>query len=236
MGTPPGSAHGGRGSRHGRHHDVSFSSDPGSPNSASSNSYVDTSSGSPIFKAFVDVSDFPARGIHVSVDKIQNKVVVEARKAGGAGGTLTRSFTQKVQLPRYADDQRVRSRLAKDGVLTIEVPLMFYFPQEKKSSKSFVNQVKTKPDGSKLLEILVNVGQEISPTDLKVKVNSNNELLILAENNVPIGGATLSSRTKLIKRYILPRNADTSSISSRLGNDGRLVVVVPITKDSTMLY
>lgn len=216
-------------------HNRSFSSDPGSPNSASSNSFVDNSTGTPIFKAFVDVKDFPASGISVTVDKVANKVVVQARKAGMAG-SLTRSFTQKVQLPRYADDQMVRSKLGRDGVLTIEVPLMFYFPQEKKSSRSFINQVKTKPDGSKLLEILVNVGQEISPTDLRVRVNSDNELLIMAERSAPIGGAMYSPSSKLIKRYILPRNADTRNVSSRLGNDGRLVVVVPLFKDNTMLY
>ena len=50
---------------------------------------------------------------------------------------------------------------AGDGILAVEVPLLFYFDPEKKKSKSFINQVRTRPDGTKALEILVNVGAEV---------------------------------------------------------------------------
>ena len=90
-----------------------------------SNSYVDTKSGKPIFKAFVDVKDFPPECISISVDNTQNKVVVRAEVK--TGGTLKRTFTQKVQLPRYADETNVRSFMSKSGMLKLEVPLLFYF-------------------------------------------------------------------------------------------------------------
>ena len=227
--TPPGSTLGRRPGS------ASSMEPPASPNSAVSNSYVDTSTGSPIFKAFVDVSDFPARSISVTVDKLQSKVVVSARKEG-VGSTPSKGFTQKVQLPRYADEAMVRSKLSRDGIMTIEVPLMFYFPQEKKSSRSFVNEVKTRADGSKVLEILVNVGQDISPTNLKVRVNSNDELLILAERTASIRGAPMTPTSKLIKKYILPKQARMDRITSRLGNDGRLVVTVPLARGKVMLH
>lgn len=132
-----------------------------SPASPGATNYVDTSTGNPIFKAFVDVSEYPASGLSVTVDKLDHKLIVTANKDSGPG-TVTRTFTQKVQLPRYADDARVRTKLGRDGVLTVEVPLLFYFDPEKKKSKSFINQVRTRPDGTKALEILVNVGAEVS--------------------------------------------------------------------------
>ena len=131
-----------------------------SPASSGATNYVDTSSGNPIFKAYVDVSEYPPQGLNVTIDKLESKLIVTANR-GTEPGNVTRSFTQKVQLPRYADDQRVRTRLNKEGILTIEVPLLFYFDPEKKQSKSFINQVRTQPDGSKSLEILVNVGAEV---------------------------------------------------------------------------
>ncbi len=195
---------------------------------AGNNSFVDHSTGAPVFKAFVDVSDYPTRGIDVSVDNIENKVVVKASKRGADG--VLRSFTQKVQLPRYSDEHRISTKLSKEGILRIEVPLMYYFQPEKKRSKSFINQVVTKPDGSKYIEVLVNVGHDTHAWNLKVLVNEKDELLILAEKERELPDGQIKTGSKLIKRYILPRNAIVAGIKSKLGRDGRLMVTVPLAE------
>ena len=195
-------------------------------------SYVDTSSGRPIFKAFVDVTGYPPRSINVNVDSLANKVVVTAAQSPDSRG-IARTFTQKVALPRFADDQSLTSRLSKTGILKIEVPLIYYFPQpdeakeRDKKAKSFVYQVERPPSGGpRLLEILVNTGHEFRAKELKVLVKDDTKLLIMGEK----GGSTSSAPTKrkLIKQYSLPANANVDRITSKLGKDGRLQVNVPL--------
>ena len=193
---------------------------------AGNNSFVDHSSGAPVFKAFVDVSEYPARGIDVSVDSIENKVVVKASKRGADG--VMRSFTQKVSLPRYSDADRITTKLSKEGILRVEIPLLFYFEPEKKKSKSFINQVVTKPDGSKFIEVLVNVGHDTHAWNLKVLVNDDDELLITYEKDQELPNGKTRRVRKLIKKYILPKNAIVGGIKSKLARDGRLVVTVPL--------
>ena len=104
-------------------------------------SYVDESSGAPVFKAFVDIRDYPPRSISVTVDKLENKIVVKASRPG-APGQPDRTFTQKVQLPKFSDDRHVTSGLNNEGLLVIQVPLIYYFPPEQKSAKAFINEVR----------------------------------------------------------------------------------------------
>ena len=89
---------------------------------AGANSYVDTSGRVPLFKAFVDVSEFDAGDVHVTVDKMTDKIVVQARQPVSAGG-VSRSFTQRVQLPRFADDERLVARMNHRGILKVNQPL-----------------------------------------------------------------------------------------------------------------
>ena len=184
--------------------------------------------GSPIFKAFFDVSEYPKKGIAVSVDKIQNKIIVKGTQAGGMG-TLTRTFTQKVQLPKFADDQRMKTKLAGNGILKVELPLIYYFPEEKttvRKPRSFVNEIRTRKDGSQVLEILVNAGSNVKARDLKVHVTEENELVITAEKEARNGSVTSNT----VKRYTLPSFADLDRITSKLGKDGRLMVRVPLKR------
>ena len=200
-------------------------------------SYVDTSHGKPIFKAFVDMKGYPAKSITVNVDNLTNKVIVSAMHSPGANG-VTRTFTQKIALPRFADDQALTSRLSKSGTLKIEVPLMYYFPQpddakaRDRKAKSFVYQVE-KPsggaDGPRVLEILVNTGAEYRARELKVLVEDDSKLVILGEKQThDRRGAAAGVQRKLIKQYSLPGLADVDKITSKLGKDGRLQVNVPL--------
>jgi len=111
------------------------------------NSYVDTSGNVPTFTAFIDVREFSPRNVSVHLDRITNKVIVKAVEATGLGA-VTKTFTHKVSMPRFADEQRLTSRMNKHGMLKIEVPLLYYFPQASPTSgvkmpKSFVYQVGT---------------------------------------------------------------------------------------------
>jgi len=193
------------------------------------NSYVDTSSGTPMFKAFVDVSDYPLQSVNLTVDKLENKLVVTAKKQD-LPGRPGHTFKQKVSLPRFADDQRIKTKLNKGGVLTIEVPLIHYFEPEKKKAKSFINQIKRNQDGTKSVEILVNIGHDIKPWEVKVGVNKEGELLIRTEKETMLSNGDTKRTRQLIKRYILPMGADVKQISSNMGKDGRLSVNVPIIR------
>ena len=196
-------------------------------------SYVDTSHGKPRFKAFVDMKGYPAKNITVNVDNLTNKVIVSAVHSPGANG-VTRTFTQKIALPRFADDQALTSRLSKSGILKIEVPLMYYFPQpddaraRDRKAKSFVYQVEDAGGGPRVLEILVNTGAEYRARELKVLVEDDSKLLIVGERQAGDARGNQSMQRKLIKQYSLPGTADIDKITSKLGKDGRLQVNVPL--------
>lgn len=217
----------------------------GSSFDAGTNSYVDTATpgGIPIFKAFVDVSEYDPSEVTVTVDKMTNKIVVEAES--GAAGGVARSFTQRIQLPRFADDARLIARMNQRGILKLEVPLIYYFPptdydlDREGRAKSFVYEVRDDPtDPSRqLMEILVNTGRDVSARDLRVEVADNNRLVVSAErsaaelpsNSNGTSGPGRSNRM-VIKRYALPPLADVTAITSRLGSDGRLTILIPIRR------
>ena len=69
---------------------------------------------------FILFHSFSANEIHVSVDSLANKVVVQAAKTDHTGHA-TRTFTQKVQLPRFTDEAMLKSKLMKNGKLKLEV-------------------------------------------------------------------------------------------------------------------
>jgi HSP20 family molecular chaperone IbpA len=196
------------------------------PDIMGTRSYVDTSSGKPIFKATVDLSGYRPEEISVTVDKLVNKAVVQAVKKDHTGFP-TKTFTQRIQLPRFADDPQLVTKLSKTGQLKLEVPLIYYFDEMKpegKKAKSFVYQVNKGKDGKERLEILVNTGSGFRARDLKVQVHDDNRLVII--------GDKAGEPKKLIKQYTLPAFAHTDGITSRLGKDGRLQVNVPIRRDS----
>jgi len=89
---------------------------------AGTNSYVDTSGAVPLFKAFVDVSEFDPGDVHVTVDKMADKIVVQARQPPVGAAGVSRSFTQRVQLPRFADDERLVARMNHRGILKVRRP------------------------------------------------------------------------------------------------------------------
>jgi len=90
---------------------------------AGTNSYVDTSGHVPLFKAFVDVSEFDAADVRVTVDKLADKIVVHARQPPVGAAGVSRSFTQRVQLPRFADEARLVARMNHRGILKVNEPL-----------------------------------------------------------------------------------------------------------------
>jgi len=199
------------------------------------NSVVDTSSGRAIFKAFIDVSEFPASSVKVNVDKIANKVVVEAKQTARVG-TVAKTFTQRVQLPRFADEQNLVARMNKRGILKVEVPLIYYFPEadqdDGSKARSFVYEVRTDPhDGSKVMEILVNPGREFSTRDLNIEMADNDKMQIWAKKLMGSVGSlspTGEGERTLIKQYTLPANADIGAITTRRNRDGCLAILVPI--------
>jgi len=94
-----------------------------SSDAAGTNSYVDTSGRVPLFKAFVDVSEFDAGDVRVTVDKLADKIVVQARQPPIGAAGVSRSFTQRVQLPRFADDARLVARMNQRGILKVSALL-----------------------------------------------------------------------------------------------------------------
>ena len=77
----------------------------------------------------------------------------------------------------------------------------------------------------------MNVGANYRLWELKCQLVNDSELVITGER----GSDPAASDKKLIKRYYLPANADKTKISSRYGEDGRLVVIVPLKHGSGLL-
>lgn len=195
-----------------------------SSSAATKSSYVDTNGVEPLFKAYVDVREFPPSSVTVNVDKLTNKVIVEAKQVSDTG-SVAKTFTQKVQLPRFADDTRLSARMNREGILKVEVPLIYYFPEQEENggTKSFVYEVRKNPDGSKVMEILVKPGQDLSIDNLRVELN--NDKLIVSAVKRGAGGA---SQKCIIKTYTLPENADVQGITSNPTRDGCLTILVPV--------
>ena len=113
------------------------------------------------------------------------------------------------------------------------MPLIYYFEPTKrdierdKRAKSFVYEVRDDPtDPSRqLMEILVNTGSDVSARDLRVEVDGD-RLVVFADTPSTTSGV----KRKVIKRYTMPPMADVDGITSRLGRDGRLTVLVPVKK------
>jgi len=111
---------------------------------------------------------------------------------------------------------------------------LYYFPPEDRDifrdgrAKSFVYEVRDDPtDPSRqLMEILVNTGQDVSADQLRVEVDDAEGLLITAEKSTPSG----QPRRHIIKHYTLPPFADVDGITSRLGVDGRLTILIPMKR------
>lgn len=187
--------------------------------------------GPAVFCALVDVSEYPDSDVSVTYDDAADQIVVYAQRLDGADGRMITTFTQRVKMPRFADHSRMRCRKRKDNLLAIEVPLLFYFPEdfapEKRKAKSFLNGVRTHRDGSQSLEILVNPGADFTPDDLKVKVDREaNKLVVFASRSNSKPGA--SPQSTVIKQYALSEQADIERISKRHCKDGRLSIIVPL--------
>jgi len=120
--------------------------------------------------------------------------------------------------------------------MQLEVPLLYYFPPEERDisrdgrAKSFVYEVRDHPtDPSRqLMEILVNTGHDVAADQLRVEVDDVEGLLITAEKSA--SSYNWQPRRHVIKRYTLPPLADVDAITSRLGVDGRLTILIPIRR------
>lgn len=214
---------------------------------AEKNSYVDTAKPLPVFKAFVDVSEYPSNSVSVSLDQLRNKVVVEACDDDS---NVALTFTQKIPLPRYADLTKMTAQVNRKGLVKIELPLLYYFPQdypnlpqhhssnhhssnhhssnhhssnhhhhqEETYGKSYVSEVKTDSRGVKVMEIVVKPGWKMGVDEVVVEVVDEKFLVVSMDTE---------EGRKVVKTYALPETADPSSISSRV--HGALVLVcVPV--------
>ena len=121
-------------------------------------------------------------------------------------------------------------------VVQIDVPLIYYFLPAKRDSdsddaaKSFIYEIRPDPkDPSReLMEILVNAGRDVTSRDLRLDVNDKRQLIVFAD--VRSRSTASGFDRKVIKRYTLPPLADVDGISSKLGRDGRLKIIVPLFK------
>jgi len=188
---------------------------------AGKNSYIDTSLPTPVFKAYVDVKEYSPKSVKVNYDHATNKIIVEAGQLN-AQGTVGKTFTQKIALPKYADDLRLTARMNSGGILRIEVPLLFYFPEEHEQSKarSFLYEATgNRTDGTKALEIIVKPGADYSLQDIRPEV---------IDSTLMIWGGR-GKEKKVIGKYVLPPTANIAKIKHRSGKDGSLSIIVPIT-------
>lgn len=180
-------------------------------------SLVDQSSGKPTFKAYFDVREFDRDEVNVQVDSLTNKIVV---KATNKKGILSRTLTQKANLPKFADTRNITKRIKSDGILEINIPLLYYFPSEDEA-KSFVYRVdKRQENGRKCLEIVVNLTDGIDPEDVDLEVIDENVLVVSANST--------GSSKSLKKRYHLPKDCDTENISAEITDDNNVTIYVPV--------
>ncbi|CAD5118340.1 unnamed protein product [Dimorphilus gyrociliatus] len=190
---------------------------PDNQESSKTTSLIDQSSGKPVFKAFFDVREFDRKDINVRIDHLINKVVVKATKKMGV---LTRTLTQKANLPRFSDNRKLSKKIGPDGILEVSVPLLYYFPPENEP-KSYVYRVdKQTENGKKCLEIVVNTGEGINPEDVDVQVVDDNELIISGESTN--GGKNLR------KKYYLPQGCSVDDISAEIIDKDHVTIYIPI--------
>jgi len=113
--------------------------------------------------------------------------------------------------------------------------LLYYFPPSERDverdsrAKSFVYEVRDDPNdpSRQLMEILVNTGRDVSARDLRIELDGD-QLIVFAD--VPSRQPASGFDRKVIKRYTLPPMTDVDGITSKLGRDGRVTLLIPIKR------
>ncbi|XP_076471346.1 small heat shock protein p36-like [Babylonia areolata] len=208
------------------------------------------SQGRQIFRVRFDVSEFKPEEVSVKVQ--DNKLIVNARhQEKTAQSSVSREYSRQVDIPGGVDQDTLNCLLSKDGILTVEGPVMqpqllareTFLPVQSTpltpSSPSAAprppphfttmgtpvkNPIVTEADGSRRMRLSVDIG-EFSPEEIVVKT-MDRKLIVHAEHEERTAGRTLHKEFN--KEYDLPESVDSSSISAYLTEDRQLTIEAPL--------
>lgn len=165
------------------------------------------------YKAFFDVREFERQKVKVSIDGILNKIVVTAVKRIG---DLKKTLTQKANIPRYADSNKLSHKINSEGILEVTIPLLYHFPNKNNRNNNFAN---LKNNTVRMLQIFINLEKETEISDVDIEVIDDKILLIT--------GFTENRDKILKKRYLLPNNCIIDDIDAKVNENLHLNVYVP---------
>ncbi|XP_041367384.1 major egg antigen-like isoform X2 [Gigantopelta aegis] len=196
------------------------------------------SEGRPRFKVRFEVSEFKPDEIQVKVQ--ESKIVVNAKhEEKNDNYTVCREYSRQVDIPSNVNAEKLQCLLSKDGVLTIDGPVVddimskeIFLPIKSTDTAmrplgvatAVKNPIVTLPDGSKKLQLQVDVG-EFNPDEIVVKTMER-KLIVHAEHEEKLANRTLHKEFN--KEYDLPESVDPGSITAYIGEDKKLTIEAPI--------
>lgn len=199
------------------------------------------SEGRQVFKVRFDVTEFKPEEVQVKVQ--DNKIIVNARHEEKTAQTsVSREYSRQVDIPSGIDQDKLNCMLSKDGILTIEGPVIrpsasreTYLPVTNSSANNspsrslgvgtpVKNPIVTDPDGTRRMRLTVDVG-EFSPEEIIVKT-TDRKLIVHAEHEERSTGRTMHKEFN--KEYDLPESVDSSSITAYIGDDKQLTIEAPL--------
>lgn len=203
------------------------------------------------FKMRFEVSEFKPDEIQVKVQ--ENKLIVSAKHVEkSASSTRSREYSRQVDIPDNVDQDRIQCILSKDGVLTVDGPVMgvvgiresilpVHFNSTEASPRSHPmttpssvvrNPIVTEADGSRKLRLQVDIG-EFTPEEIVVKT-MDKKLIVHAAHEEKRQGRTMSREFN--KEYELPESVDPMTVNAYLGDDGKLVIEAPLKSVARPTY
>lgn len=172
---------------------------------------------SKILISTLDVKNYRPEEISLRVE--DQKVFVDGKHyAESKHGTESFEFHRVFHLPAGVEPSSVSSRITYDGLLHVEA-------FKTKSQKLDVALLGCSPgDVSKTDDKHFAVSLDVkdySPQDIQIKVKGN-ELSVHALREVNEGG--LSSTSEFHRHFLLPKDVDLDTVTSRLDKEGQLHV------------
>lgn len=216
--------------------------------------------GQEIFKIRFDVKEFRPEEVQVKVQN--NKLLVNARHEEKTNrSTVSREYSRQVDIPSNVDQDRLQCVLSKDGVLSVEAPVLnrrlgqpatilpirsgempqlesaMYIPSEnapvpRGDMTSSRTPIVTEPDGSRKLKLEVDVG-EFRPEEVVVKT-IDKKVVVTASHEETQGGRKMSKSFN--KEYELPDSVDPMTVNAYMQENGRLVIEAPIKSVGKSAY
>lgn len=207
--------------------------------------FYDTGNGTKLFRVSFDVSQFEPHEISVRAQN-QNLIVHAKHEETGSEKNVSREFSRQVVIPSNVNPETLRSTLSNDGILQVEADLPAPAYDQLRDDRTPRVQGATGPrdliypgqaaaaaaaptgnEGSKLFQLMVDIGSDFLPQDLTVKT-VDRKLVVHARHEEKAPGR--SSCRQFNREFEIPEGVDPNLVTASLAPGGKLVLEAPLVR------